>query len=383
MTYWYSSNRFRYFTGKKIDIDLWNEKLQKAKNRGGRSDLSTLNSYLEKLRQYLIAVENDLESRGEEVTNIKLKRGIDSLRGRDSFSRKHKYLVDYGYDIIKRYKDMGKYTTAINSTLLLVKEYNNKITFDSVDLGFHNGMVSHMKNKGYSKNYIAKVIQVIKMLMNLATTEGYTKSIKWQAKQFTAAKEKVYNIYLTTEELEILHTHDYSKTPYLDNACDLFLLGAFTGLRFKDYADLKGVNFTDGDFIIQDTMKVDSRIVIPQHRIVKQILKKRKGDLPHRISNVKMNLYLKEVGEIAGINELVIKTRTQGTEKIRKTYKKWQLITTHTARRSLATNMYLAGVPIKTIMIMTGHSSVKQLMEYIKITEVEVAQSLKDHPFFK
>ena len=58
-------------------------------------------------------------------------------------------------------------------------------------------------------------------------------------------------------------------------------------------------------------------------------------------------------------------------------------MTTHTARRSLATNMYLAGIPIKTIMTITGHSSVAQLMEYIKITEIEVAESLKDHSFFK
>lgn len=385
---WVEGVRFAYSTGEKIDFNEWNEKDQRAIKRKGRNDLALLNSLLKKYEERLRAAVRELKDEGKEINNKNLKQIIDRLTGRLIEKKKYTKLVPFGEDVKKRYEKMNKFPFAINSTVGIVKKFRPNVTFDEIDVHFHDDLVTFMmdeklnKVKEYTKNYIAKTIATIKLLMNLAVEEGYTKNQKHKSSRFKVKKELVYNIYLSIDELEILHKHKF-KFPYLDNACDLFLLGAFTGLRFGDFTDLKGVNFTKGEFIIQDAMKVSSRLVIPQHRIVKKILKKRKGELPHSISNVKLNKYLKEIGKAAKIKEKVIKTRTEGGKKVRSTFSKYELMTTHTARRSLATNMYLAGIPIKTIMTITGHSSVAQLMEYIKITEIEVAESLKDHPFFK
>lgn len=387
--YWHDGVKFVYSTGQKIDNDLWNYNEQRAFKRKGRADLSALNLLLDKSVSRLRTVESELKTEGLPVSNENLKKRMDKLSGKLIEKPKYKTFVKYGYATVERYKKMGMYPKAINSTTKLLERFRPYATFEDIDVHFHDDLVAYMIDKElnevkeYTKNYIGKVISTIKLLMNQALEEGHTKQTKYQSARFKRVKEPIYNIYLSLEELEKMHDHDFSKRPQLDNSCDLFLLGAFTGLRFSDFTDLKLVNFVEGEFVIQETMKVTSKLVIPQHRVVKEILAKRDGELPTTISNVKLNLNLKKIGELAGITQEVIKTRTVGGKKVRATHLKYQLITTHTARRSLATNMYLAGIPIKTIMTITGHSSVAQLMDYIKITEVEVADSLKDHSFFK
>jgi integrase len=63
--------------------------------------------------------------------------------------------------------------------------------------------------------------------------------------------------------------------------------------------------------------------------------------------------------------------------------KKWLQIRTHTARRSFATNTYLAGIPMRDIMQITGHRTTESFLKYIRVTKLETAEKLKDHPFFK
>lgn len=63
-------------------------------------------------------------------------------------------------------------------------------------------------------------------------------------------------------------------------------------------------------------------------------------------------------------------------------YEKWELVSSHTARRSAATNMYKAGIPTISIMKITGHKSERVFMDYIKITGEKNAQMLKNNPFF-
>lgn len=100
--------------------------------------------------------------------------------------------------------------------------------------------------------------------------------------------------------------------------------------------------------------------------------------LPPAISNVNMNKYLKEVAKEAGFDEIQqVKSYKGGNAFIANT-PTHQLITTHTARRSFATNMYLMGVPSITIMAITGHRTEKAFMKYIKVTPKEHAIQLKE-----
>jgi len=96
-----------------------------------------------------------------------------------------------------------------------------------------------------------------------------------------------------------------------------------------------------------------------------------------------MNDYLKELGQLAEIEESILITATKGGKRETETFKKWELITTHTARRSFATNAYLQNVPTISIMEITGHKTEKSFLKYIKISQEDNANKLINHPFFR
>lgn len=119
------------------------------------------------------------------------------------------------------------------------------------------------------------------------------------------------------------------------------------------------------------------------HDVIKQILIRRNDKLPASVSNQKMNHALKLLGKLAGINDLVELSTTRGGKLIREYKPKYELITTHTARRSACTNMYLAGIPTRVIMSFSGHRTEKSFLKYIKVKQFEDAVRMKDHEYFK
>jgi integrase len=177
-----------------------------------------------------------------------------------------------------------------------------------------------------------------------------------------------------------------TKNKRLQSVRDLFLIGCYTALRYSDYSNIKPENIytTDkGIFLNIKTYKTGKTVIIPLHWIVKNILDKYKNELPRSITNQKTNDYLKELGELAGINDKVNISQNKGGVRVDITKLKYKLITTHTARRSGATNMYLSGIPVQSIMILTGHKTEKVFMSYLRFTEEDNANILFDSPFFK
>ena len=85
-----------------------------------------------------------------------------------------------------------------------------------------------------------------------------------------------------------------------------------------------------------------------------------------------------------GFNEKVTFTRTVGHNVVTETYEMWEIISSHTARRSAATNMYNSG-RMKTlqIMLITGHTTEKNFFRYIKIGREENAKNISTDLFFR
>ncbi len=130
-------------------------------------------------------------------------------------------------------------------------------------------------------------------------------------------------------------------------------------------------------FIEITQSKTGDPVTIPLHPTVKRILAKYAGNLPQSISNQKTNNYLQEIGKmISSLNEEFQRTMTKGGKKITHSYKKWELLSTHTARRSFATNEYLDGTHSLTIMTITGHQTEKSFLKYIKATPNDHAKKL-------
>ncbi|MET7001072.1 site-specific integrase [Chitinophaga defluvii] len=272
------------------------------------------------------------------------------------------------------------YITTLNHLKEFQKSYGRKIDFDTIDIRFHGDYIGYLTTKiKLSINTIGDHIKRIITILGEAKSRGINVCTDFESAYFFKPKEESDSIYLNEQELKLIEQLDLSQNPRLDRTRDLFLIGCFTGLRFSDYSILSPEHIKDGFIEIRQT-KTGSKVVIPVHPVVERIRKKYNYALPKVISNQKMNEYLKEIGKlVSAFTTLITITYTKGGNKIIQTYPKWSLISTHTARRSFATNEYLASTPVITIMAITGHKTDKSFLRYIKLTPDEHAKLLKMH----
>lgn len=222
--------------------------------------------------------------------------------------------------------------------------------------------------------------------MNSALEAGVTDNTTHKSKRFSVYREETDSVYLNETELLKLWSYDLSKEPRKEIARDLFLIGAYTGLRVSDYNRLTEDNFkaeNGVEMIRIKTQKMRKPVVIPIHPIVKAILEKNDGNPPQKIPDQHINELIKEVAESVKIDERTELTYNKAGREVTEFKPKHQLITNHTARRSFCTNAYLAGVPTMDIMAISGHTTEKNFRKYIKVTAEQTAIKLSEHPHFK
>jgi len=267
------------------------------------------------------------------------------------------------------------------------------LDWQDVDMDFYYNFVEFLKNKpvkksrdktqrGMALNTIGKRIRTLKVFLNAADAEEHP--VKKIYKQFKAFNIESDNIYLTEEELKRILNYDFSNNKKLERTRDMFIIASWVGLRYGDVKKLKPENFTDR-FIRITQSKTNKSVVIPIHPMVKQLLTKYDNKLPEPISNQKFNENLKEVMEAVAakeneksLNEKIHQSLTVGDKTIHQSYKKHELVSSHTARRSFATNLYLKGVPSITIMKVTGHKTESAFLKYIKVSEEEHAKKIEE-----
>jgi integrase len=238
--------------------------------------------------------------------------------------------------------------------------------------------VYFLKEKNYRSSTIRSFCQKIVTILHVAQREGYKVNI--QDNLTLPSDEGSKAIYLSLDELQRLHDMQLKS----ENAaiCDIFLIGCFTALRYSDYSKLTRDNLIGNDIVIK-TKKTGVVVRIPMHPYVREIFDKYHYFLPPMKSQQNFNKVIKTICKRAAITDPVRIERTVGLKIERKNYPKWQLVSSHTARRSGATNMYLAGIPVFRIMLITGHKTQESFFRYIRITAEENATILANHPFFK
>ena len=245
-------------------------------------------------------------------------------------------------------------------------------TFDEIDYNLYIKYLNKLQEEGYKPNMQGSFIKDIKAAMNEAYKRGLHKNIAYQ--RFEKPSEQVSTVYLTTEEVDRLYKAELSGG--LDRARDMFILECYTGLRFSDCSTLT-IEDADKDFIDKIQQKTKSEVCIPVHPRVRAILRKH-GGAP-QISQAKTNVYIKSICAQVGINQEV--EVTENGEIVKK--QKWEMVSTHTARRTAATNLLLSGATIYEVQKFLGHSSVTQTETYLRITSKENAKTLANNPFFK
>ncbi len=269
------------------------------------------------------------------------------------------------------------YTTKV--CLENYQTYSRKsVDFDNIDINFYNDFTKYLTIKiKQSTNYIGKHIKVIKTVLHEATEQKINTNLSFKSRGFTTISEEADTIYLPEHELQELANLDLNDNPRLDKTRDLFLIGCYTGLRFSDLSTLTPEQINKGMITITQ-IKTGDRIVIPVHDTVNKIMHKYNGELPTAVSNQKTNAALKDLAQKCdGLKKEVSISFTKGGILETKILGKWNLVTTHTARRSFATNQFLNGVPTLSIMAITGHRTEKAFMKYIKVTPDDHAKIMQ------
>lgn len=241
----------------------------------------------------------------------------------------------------------------------------------------------------YSDGTIGRFIKQLKAMLRAADARGYKVNSAFRSAEFKGQVVDTDAIYLTRKDLEAMENADLSKyKPESSTDCnialarDIFMVGVWTAQRVSDYNNIGKQNIkeyeVDGKkryFVSIHQQKTGRYVEIPCNSQLMAILEKYPDGMP-RLSEVWINKYVKIIGKLAGLNEMIEVNESRGGEIIKLYYPKYKMICTHTARRTGATLMYLAGIPIYDIMKVTGHRSVATLEKYIRADKLEVAQSL-------
>jgi integrase len=395
----YNNLRLKYPSGMKIHPRFWNSDDQLAMQTKKFREFPEFNARLRKLKSDINqAYLSYLNENGNEIpTTATLKSFLDVRLGRVE-QIKYTFLTYFQKYIntleVRVNNKTGKLISKVSigcykNTLNILKEfqkvYHRPIVFENIDLDFYHDLLEYLsKTKQQATNTIGKIIRNIKVILNDATENGHNANLSYKGKRFVSVSEKSFSIYLNEHELEQLYNFNLSNNKKLEVVRDLFLIGCYTGLRYSDYSNIKPENI-QGEFIEIQTQKTGVTVAIPLHRIVRDILQKYNNVLPKSISNQKTNEYLKEIGKkdkeekLSFLHENITKTITKGGLQVETNYKKYELLSSHVGRRSFASNLYLSGFPAISIMKITGHTTEKSFMKYIKITPKENAKLLQMH----
>jgi integrase len=390
LVYHYQYKRFKYSTGEKINPKFWNKTSQRAKETKQFVQYPEFNARLNIFENGINVAIRKLLNSGVQPNNDLLKKALETEIS-DNILKPNKitffkFIENYIEESLANKKEGT--IKVYKTTFKYLKEYasrNKPIDFDSITIEFYNRYIAFLSNEHrLSANTVGKHIKTIKSFMNEATERGINNNVEFRKKKFKTIREESDSIYLNVDELGLFEKLDLSSSPRLERVRDLFLVGCFTGLRFSDFTEINPENIIEDKSIIQvRTKKTGERVAIPLHKTVKKILKKYNNRLPKSYTNQVMNNYLKEIASLAGLKELVETTITRGITLERNVVPKFKLVSTHTARRSFATNLYLADVPTISIMKITGHKTERSFMAYIKISQEQNADKLLNHPFFK
>ncbi|MCF8369437.1 MAG: site-specific integrase [Bacteroidales bacterium] len=374
----YNGKRFRIYSGFNVKVNNWNKKKQEY--RTNEPDYENKNSLLSKGKNEIETAINKARLGDIEITKQLV---ISKL----SFSKHYegdKSFTDYFEEFIRvRSNSKAKSTVVVSKTTLkhlksFSREYNYQLSFENMNLGFYEKFEKYIfKDLKLLNNSFGKYIKTLKTFLYWATEKGYNSFSDY--KKFKTINEPTEPIPLTLSELKLIENESLNES--LTKVRDIFLIECYSGLRFSDIQQLTPENIK-GDYIHLKTQKTDQTLKLPISKRLNIILEKyqknfeKDGSFIPKISNQKMNEYLKEICKKAQINDNIVIYKNRGGERIKEIKPKNELITTHTGRDTFITNSLLLEIPDMIVMEIVGHKKYETFKRYIKFKDEHLKEKI-------
>ena len=383
----FASKRIEFTIGYRIDAEKWDTDKQRVRNgctNKLKQSASEINASL--LGYYTEVQEIFKKFEVEEImpTPEQIKEAFNALHNPIEEVTPRKSTSNAFYKVFDEFvRDCGRQNDWTDSTyekFAAVKNhlmnFRDGLTFDFFDEKGLNDYVTYLRDvKEMRNSTIGKQLSFLKWFLRWAFKKGLHQNNAYDSYKPKLKSTQKKIIFLTWEELNKLREFEIPAAKQaLDRVRDVFLFQCFTGLRYSDVFNLRRSDIK-GDYIEVTTVKTSDSLIIELNKHSKAILDKYKDVsfeddkvLPV-ITNQKMNDYLKELAELAGIDEPVRQTYYRGNERIDEVTPKYALLGTHAGRRTFICNALALGIPPQVVMKWTGHSDYKAMKPYIDIAD--------------
>ena len=385
----FASKRIEFTTGYRIDATKWDADKQRVKNGCSnklKQSASEINASLLEYYTEIQSIFKRFEVEDVMPTPEQIKEAFNALHkpvSEEPKPKKEALPCDFFQVFDDFVEDCGRQNNWTDSTFekfAAVKNhltnFREGLTFEFFDERGLNDYVGYLRDVKEMRNTtIGKQLSFLKWFLRWAFKKGVHQNNAYDSYKPKLKSTQKKIIFLTWDELNRLREF---KIPFnkqaLDRVRDVFLFQCFTGLRYSDVFNLRRSDIK-GDHIEVTTVKTSDSLIIELNKHSKEIIDKYKDVafeddkvLPV-ITNQKMNDYLKELAELAGIDEPVRQTYYRGNERIDEVTPKYALLGTHAGRRTFICNALALGIPPQVVMKWTGHSDYKAMKPYIDIAD--------------
>ena len=385
----FASKRIEFTTGYRIDSAKWDADKQRVKNGCSnklKQSASEINASLLEYYTEIQSIFKRFEVEDVMPTPEQIKEAFNALHkpvSEEPKPKKEALPCDFFQVFDDFVEDCGRQNNWTNSTFekfAAVKNhltnFREGLTFEFFDERGLNDYVGYLRDVKEMRNTtIGKQLSFLKWFLRWAFKKGVHQNNAYDSYKPKLKSTQKKIIFLTWDELNRLREFKIpSNKQALERVRDVFLFQCFTGLRYSDVFNLRRSDIK-GDHIEVTTVKTSDSLIIELNNHSKAILDKYKDVafeddkvLPV-ITNQKMNDYLKELAEMAGIDEPVRQTYYKGNERIDDVTPKYALLGTHAGRRTFICNALALGIPPQVVMKWTGHSDYKAMKPYIDIAD--------------
>ena len=385
----FASKRIEFTTGYRIDAAKWDADKQRVKNGCSnklKQSASEINASLLEYYTEIQSIFKRFEVEDVMPTPEQIKEAFNALHkpvSEEPKPKKEALPCDFFQVFDDFVEDCGRQSNWTDSTFekfAAVKNhltnFREGLTFEFFDERGLNDYVGYLRDVKEMRNTtIGKQLSFLKWFLRWAFKKGVHQNNAYDSYKPKLKSTQKKIIFLTWDELNRLREF---KIPFnkqaLERVRDVFLFQCFTGLRYSDVFNLRRSDIK-GDHIEVTTVKTSDSLIIELNNHSKAILDKYKDVafeddkvLPV-ITNQKMNDYLKELAEMAGIDEPIRQTYYKGNERIDEVTPKYALLGTHVGRRTFICNALALGIPPQVVMKWTGHSDYKAMKPYIDIAD--------------
>jgi integrase len=386
----YSGQRIDFSTGYRIDADKWDADKQRVRNGCTNKLKQTASEINTDLLKYYTNIQNIFKEY-EVQENIpspeqirlafasKIKKRKEDTETVDEDMKEEISFMQLLDEFVKECGTQNNWTVGTCDRFVTVKnhllDFNAPLSLEAIDESLLNTYINFLKDKGLRNTTITKEIKLLKWFLRWTVKKGYNTNTSFSTflPKLKTTQKKV--IFLTWQELTQLKEYEIPKSKnYLERVRDIFLFCCFTGLRYSDVFNLKRSDIKNNHIEIT-TVKTADSLIIELNNHSKTILDKYKN-IPFEkdkalpvISNHRMNVYIKELAELAGINEPVRETYYKGSNRVDEVLPKYALLGTHSGRRTFICNALSLGIPAQVVMKWTGHSDYTAMKPYIEIAD--------------